>query len=303
MLLRKVAPIMVGFSMALWTNTSLNPNKSARTKVTNTQKTLSLSSFQSEYLMEWHQVEMDYSQFSLLGKHNSNEVGGYETRIGHSVFGIPIGSNRIDVKKKYGLPLRDIHYQNTSYLLNYNDCEGNTTHGTYLIDGHYVTFFYDLHKNNIVRSIIWINAKTELSKRGFYSKPSYELRTGLEDLMVDLINHERTIEGLQPLIYDKGCNPIARQHSSNMITHQFFSHEDHKGNHSNDRLTAGGVNHYWYGENIAHGQPNSIFAHEALMNSKGHRINILRKEFTHIFVGVCFKDNGAPYYTVNFYSK
>jgi len=303
MLLRKVAPIMVGFSMALWTNASLNPNKPARSNVTNTQKSLLLSSFQSEYKMKWHRVATDYSPLLLVGKHNSNEVGGYETSIGHSVFGIRIGANRIDVNRKYGLPLRAIHYENTSYLLDYNDCEGNTTHGTYFIDNHYVTFFYDLHKNNIVRSIVWIHAKTELSKRSYYGKPSNELRTGLEDLMVVLINHERVIEGLQPLIYDIGANPIARQHSSNMITHQFFSHEDPKGNHSNDRLTAGGVNHYWYGENIAQGQHNSIFAHEALMNSKGHRINILRKEFTHIFVGVCFKDNGAPYYTVNFYSK
>ncbi|MEB2281612.1 CAP domain-containing protein [Lysinibacillus xylanilyticus] len=303
MLLRKVAPIMVGFSMALWTNTALNSNKSARTKITSTQKNLSLFSFQSEYKMKWHRVEMDYSQFSLVGRHNSKVVGGYETRAGHNVFGIPIGANRIDVNRIYGLPLRAIHYQSTSYLLDYNDCDGNTTHGTYLIDGHYVTFYYDLHKNNIVRSIIWINAKTEFSKHGYYGKPSDELRIGLEDLMVELINHERIIEGLQPLIYDKRCNFIARQHSSNMITHQFFSHEDHNGNHSNDRLNAGRVHHYWYGENIAQGQPNSIFAHEALMNSKGHRINILRKEFTHIFVGVCFKDNGAPYYTVNFYSK
>ena len=140
MLLRKVAPIMVGFSMALWTNTALNSNKSARTKITNTQNTLSLSSFQSEYKMKWHRVEMDHSQFSLVGRHNSKVVGGYETRAGHSVFGIPIGANQIDVTRIYGLPLRAIHYQSTSYLLDYNDCDGNTTHGTYLIDGHYVTF-------------------------------------------------------------------------------------------------------------------------------------------------------------------
>ncbi|MGA3600995.1 CAP-associated domain-containing protein [Lysinibacillus agricola] len=300
MLLRKAAPIMFGFSMALWANTSLNQKKTVHL---NTQKALSLSSFQSEYKMKWHRVNTDYAQFSLVGKHNSNEVGGYETRIGYSVFGIRIGANQTDVHRKYGLPLSAIHYQNTSYLLDYNDCKGSTTHGTYLIDHHYVTFFYDLHKNNIVRSIIWINAKTELSKCGYYGKPSNELRTGLEDLMVELINHERVIEGLQPLIYDKKCNNIARQHSSNMISHQFFSHKDHIGNHSNDRLTVSGVNYFWYGENLAHGQHNSIFAHEALMNSTGHRTNILRKEFTHIFVGVCFNDNGAPYYTMNFYSK
>ncbi len=64
-------------------------------------------------------------------------------------------------------------------------------------------FFYDLHKNNIVRSILWIHSATELNKNSFYGKPSNELRTGFEDLMVELINHERAVEGLQPLIYDK----------------------------------------------------------------------------------------------------
>ena len=302
MLIHKTAPILLGFGIGLWANASISLNKKAYSSAF-TQKNFSNSSFQSEYKMEWHRIETDDSLFSLVGRHNSQVVGGYETRLGHSVFGIKIGTNRTEVTKIYGSPLKAIHYQNTSYLLNYLDCTDNEAYGTYLINQHYVTFFYDLHKNNIVRSVLWIHAATELNKNGFYGKPSNELRTGFEDLMVELINHERAVEGLQPLIYDNRYNPIARQHSSNMIAHQFFSHEDHIGNHSNDRLTAGSVNYFWYGENIASGQSNSIFAHEALMNSIGHRRNILRKEFTHVFVGICFKNNGSPYFTVNFYSK
>ncbi|MGG2057448.1 CAP-associated domain-containing protein [Lysinibacillus pakistanensis] len=302
MLIYKTAPILLGFGMGLWAKASISSNKKAYSSAL-TKKNASSISFQSEYKMEWHRIGTDDSLFSLVGRHNSQVVGGYETRIAHKAFGIKIGASLTEVTKKYGSPLKAIHYQNTSYLLHYIDCTDNVAHGTYLINQHYVTFFYDLHKNNIVRSILWIHAVTELNKNSFYGKPSNELRTGFEDLMVELINHERAIEGLQPLIYDKKYNSIARQHSSNMITHQFFSHEDHKGYHSNDRLTAGSVDYFWYGENIASGQCNSIFAHEALMNSAGHRRNILRKEFTHVFVGVCFKNNGSPYFTVNFYSK
>lgn len=302
MLIYKTAPILLGFGMGLWANASINLNKKTYSSAF-TQKDFSKSSFQSEYKMEWHRIGTDDSLFSLVGRHNSQVVGGYETRLEHIAFGIKIGANRIEVTKKYGSPLKAIHYQKTSYLLNYMDCTDNEAHGTYLINQHYVTFFYDLHKNNIVRSVLWIRAATELNKNGFYGEPSNELRTGFEDLMVELINHERAVEGLQPLIYDNRYNPIARQHSSNMITYQFFSHEDHIGHHSNDRLTAGNVDYFWYGENIASGQCNSIFAHEALMNSTGHRRNILRKEFTHVFVGICFKNNGLPYFTVNFYSK
>ncbi|MFJ7734632.1 CAP-associated domain-containing protein [Lysinibacillus sp. NPDC097231] len=197
MLVRKATPIILGFSMALWANTFINPYNTTRLYQKNTRKNLSLSGFQSEYQMTWHRLKTDYFQFFLVGRQNTNEVGGYETRIGHTFFGIRIGANRTVVERKYGLPLTAIHYQNTSYLLNYLDFSGSATHGTYLIDQYYVTFFYDVHKNNIVRSITWIDAATELSKSSYYGKPSNELRAGFEDLMIELINRERVVEGLQ----------------------------------------------------------------------------------------------------------
>ena len=65
----------------------------------------------------------------------------------------------------------------------------------------------------------------------------------------------------------------------------------------------GGVSFSWWGENLAYGQYSAIYAHEALMNSLGHRENILRAEFTHIFVGVDFNREEQPYFTMNFYKK
>ncbi len=308
-MLHRTVPMIFSFSMAFWANASLVQKKASSSKLTDNKiqasrfKSLPLASYKSEYDMVWHRYYEDYAQFHLIGTHHGKEVGGYETRIGYNVFGIHIGANRTDVEKKYGLPLTAIHRHSKRYLLNYNNQTGSPTHGTYLINQHYVTFFYDLHKNDIVRSVTWVSIATEMTKPGYYNSPSELLRAGYEDLMVELINQDRVEEGLQPLIYEKRYKRIARQHSSNMITHDFFSHEDHLGNHSNDRLAADEVNFYWYGENIAYGQFNSIFAHEALMNSAGHRRNILRKEFTHVFVGVSFKHNGAPYYTINFYSE
>ncbi|WP_107925360.1 CAP-associated domain-containing protein [Lysinibacillus parviboronicapiens] len=308
-MLRKTAPMLFSFSMAFWANASLVQKKGANSKMAgNNSQSLAFMSqplvrYQSEYNMVWNRYYDDYAQFHLIGTQHGKAVGGYETRPRYKVFGIQIGANRTDVEKKYGSPLTAIHRHRTSYLLTYHDPSGSPTHGTYLIDQHYVTFFYDLHKSDLVRSVTWVSTATEMTKSGYYNGPSEILRTGFEDLMVELINHDRVCEGLQPLIYESKYKRIARQHSSNMITHDFFSHKDHLGNHSNDRLAAGEVNYYWYGENIAYGQFNSIFAHEALMNSTGHRRNILRKEFTHFFVGVSFKDNGAPYYTINFYSE
>lgn len=45
------------------------------------------------------------------------------------------------------------------------------------------------------------------------------------------------------------------------------------------------------GENLAYGQQNSIFAHEGLMNSLGHRKNILNTNFSTLGVGVDFNEN------------
>ena len=54
------------------------------------------------------------------------------------------------------------------------------------------------------------------------------------------------------------------------------------------------------GENIAAGQTNSIFVHNALMNSYGHRKNIL-VNYKYIGVGVVFGGKYKTYYTENFF--
>ncbi|EPZ59307.1 cysteine-rich secretory family protein [[Clostridium] sordellii ATCC 9714] len=56
------------------------------------------------------------------------------------------------------------------------------------------------------------------------------------------------------------------------------------------------------GENIAAGQINSVYAHEALMNSLGHRRNILG-DYENVGVGVSFGGHYKIYYTQNFYSR
>ena len=62
-----------------------------------------------------------------------------------------------------------------------------------------------------------------------------------------------------------------------------------------------GITYITAGENIASGQFSSIFAHEALMNSPGHRKNILGN-YKYIGVGVDFGGRYKIYYTENFYT-
>ena len=68
-------------------------------------------------------------------------------------------------------------------------------------------------------------------------------------------------------------------------------------------MTEDGISYRMAGENLAMGQLSSIFAHEGLMNSIGHRKNILQTDFESLGVGVAFNTESRPYYTENFLTK
>lgn len=265
--------------------------------------TSSQQAFRTEYDFNWYSPSSTDSQFHLVGIKDGQTKGGYETRIGHTVFGIQIGTSHDAVKAKYGDPLTAIQKNQTNYTQTYMDKYGSEISGTYLLDHQYVTFFYDVHKKGTVRSIMWVDTSSEKAKPGFFADPSDALRNGFENLMVELINQARVAEKLQPLTFTPSYNEIARKHSISMATHHYFSHVDLAGQRGGARMKNGGVSYSWWGENLAYGQYSAIYAHEALMNSLSHRENILRKEFTHIFVGVAFNDQNQPYFTMNFYSR
>ncbi|MGM9950180.1 MAG: Ig-like domain-containing protein [Lysinibacillus sp.] len=261
--------------------------------------------FETEYDMTWNMMSDSYEDFHLIGRMNGMDAGGYETRIGKSAFGITVGANRSAVENKYGEPVPYLSKGKVNYTQNYKDGNGNRTSGTYVIDGHYVTFFYDGLKGNAVRSITWVTKDMEASKPGFFRKSTTDAyRDSLEETMVHLINQTRVAEGLHPLIYTPQHNDIGRAHSADMAMNNYFSHADKNGGTALSRMQAGGLKKFtWYGENLAYGQYSAIYAHEALMNSKGHRDNILRPNFTHVLVGVAFNSKGAPYFTINFYRQ
>lgn len=269
---------------------------------TNDKKTTTVKTFASEYDLLWDMPTTDYKQFHLIGTKNNETVGGYETRAGKTVFDIQIGTSRDTVKAKYGYPISSIQKNNIQYTQNYVDKYKQETSATYLIDNQYVTFFYDAHKNYKVRSVTWINSETEMSKSGFFATQSLPLRDSFENIMVELINQARVADGLQALIYTPIHNPVARKHSSSMAENNYFGHVDLNGLRGGARMSNDGVSYNWWGENLAYGQFSAIYAHEALMNSISHRDNILREEFTHIFVGVAFNNKNQPYFTMNFYS-
>jgi uncharacterized membrane protein required for colicin V production len=112
-----------------------------------------------------------------------------------------------------------------------------------------------------------------------------------ERQMLDLVNEERASTGLPALIWDERLLPVARQHAEEMFKLKYFAHQSPVSGSPFDRIKAAGITYSRAGENLAYAQSVSV-AHRGLMQSPGHRENILRPEFTHIAIGVV---SAGPY--------
>lgn len=115
-------------------------------------------------------------------------------------------------------------------------------------------------------------------------------RADLEFKMLGLVNQERTKRGLKPLKWDPQLVPVARSHSQDMFSRGYFSHYTLEGKDPFDRMKAAGIKYYSAGENLALGPTLSI-CHEGLMNSPGHRANILNPTYGRVGIGIL--DGGA----------
>lgn len=107
----------------------------------------------------------------------------------------------------------------------------------------------------------------------------------LEQQMLGLINEERAKAGLSPLELDPELTLVARAHSQDMFVRGYFAHVTPEGITPFDRIKAAGVEYIIAGENLAHAATLAV-AHSGLMNSPGHRENILRPEFGRVGIGI-----------------
>lgn len=119
---------------------------------------------------------------------------------------------------------------------------------------------------------------------GFTVKSPKE-RPDLEAQMLDLVNQERKKEGLKPLKADPEIAEVARKHSADMFARGYFSHISPEGATPFDRIRDANVGFLAAGENLALAQTLTL-AHTGLMNSPGHKANILHKSFGRLGIGI-----------------
>lgn len=110
-------------------------------------------------------------------------------------------------------------------------------------------------------------------------------RPDLEKRMLDLVNQERRAAGLSPLEPDPELTEVARKHSADMFARGYFAHDSPEGLTPFDRMRSANVRFIIAGENLALA-PTIPVAHAGLMNSPGHRANILRPQFGRVGIGI-----------------
>jgi uncharacterized protein YkwD/uncharacterized membrane protein required for colicin V production len=107
----------------------------------------------------------------------------------------------------------------------------------------------------------------------------------LEVQMLEKVNQERLAVNLKPLTMDEKARELAREYGKYLFKNGIFSHTDLEGKGPSERMESAGIEYMFSGENLALAS-NLDEAHEGLMESQGHRENILYPFFGKVGIGV-----------------
>jgi uncharacterized protein YkwD len=123
-----------------------------------------------------------------------------------------------------------------------------------------------------------------------FKSDKFSRRPDLENVLLNLVNNERSIRGIKKLKIDSILSVPATQHGKDMLAKGYFSHNNPEGLSPFDRLSKLHIAYKSAGENLAH-SPSVQLAHTGLMNSPGHKANILNPKFGRIGIGILEAEN------------
>lgn len=123
----------------------------------------------------------------------------------------------------------------------------------------------------------------------------------IEEQIFQAINQVRAENSLTPFQLKKDLSLVAREHSQDMATREYFSHVSPNGEGLQGRITRNGITNWSrLAENLAinQGYDNPVMiAVRGWMNSAGHRHNILDRNLTETGIGVAIDAKGKIYLT------
>lgn len=118
-----------------------------------------------------------------------------------------------------------------------------------------------------------------------FKNNNFQFDESLESNMINSVNKERIKLGLLPLVTDISLREIGRIHSADMFSNGYFAHNSADGKDVGDRAKDINYDFQVIGENLAYA-PVLELAHQGLMNSPGHRANILGEDYQKIGIGI-----------------
>ena len=123
-----------------------------------------------------------------------------------------------------------------------------------------------------------------------------------EEFMLELVNAARAEEGVAPIALDPAFTQVARQHSWEMISLDYFGHESPVPGSETvpQRVANAGLTEVWVGENIGADYRSGSYdwaaltrsTFEGLMDSPPHRANILDPDFNRVGIGIVHGTRG-----------
>ena len=125
----------------------------------------------------------------------------------------------------------------------------------------------------------------------------------MEWKMLRLLNKDRKAYNFKPLFMQNDLRVVARKHSKDMARKDYFEHENLTGKSHADRFKEAQISDVVSGENLAKigGYAHPVHRAEVgLMNSPGHRANILNAAYNCVGVGIHKSEKKVYYYTQNF---
>ncbi len=250
-------------------NIELGDTKAAVEQMLGAPKRMS----KNEYGVDWYSYHENYQNFMMVSYDKNDIVNGLYTNqdLISSSNGIKLGASKESIREYLGDPLTRLRKGLVYYLI-----QDNGEYQLFKVGESYITIFYDKHESNTVTAIQMIHSDLEGNRKDMYTEPSEQLKEGFEYQLFDLTNAARVNHNLGILTWDDHVKETARKHSVDMAENAYFNHENLQGQSPFDRMREDDIAFSMAGENLAYGQFSSIFAHEGLMNSLGHRENILK---------------------------
>ncbi len=137
---------------------------------------------------------------------------------------------------------------------------------------------------------------------GSNSSTNTSILTADELETFNLINQQRTKNGLSALKVDSELQRVARIKAQDMVNNNYFAHESPTYGTPFNMMKNFGITYTSAGENIAGNSSNSA-AVTAWMNSSGHRANILNSSYNYTGLAVVSSPKYGKIYVQMFIKK